>query len=974
MNNTNDLQVFGQFDNPGLFQNDGTLLNHGQITSSGELVNTSRIENRGSVSITGSFTHRGEVLNSGGFTFAAGSTTHGLGSYLQTAGTTRLDGTVTLAQFALDGGSLCGTGHLYASVHVGGSASICAAGGPSVNMLRAGARSQQLAAADVPVSLTIDGDLVLDGGTLSFDIGGLSPGSFGSLVIVGHVLGTRGTLQLNFIDGYQPALGDSWTLLGSQDAAPLSGFTLQVAGLPSGYAFSASDSGGIGVSAVPAPVPEPGTLLLLPAGLVMLARRRLLAALCCALPMLASATTVVGAGAWVGAGNIGVPPVSGGQENAAHASVTLAQSNDSTEAWTRHASAYANARVGTLGLTLNAGYAHSAGKAYPPSGYTSANADATWSETLTIGTPSATGLGAAHWSGVIELTGTVATNATGAQAAFADVVVYATGLLPPPDLISGDCDSGRAVACISAGGPSDKREGPWLLPIDVHFVPGKPFVFEVSLRGLTGLYVSSCDDCALDADVNFGHTLRWLGTTAVTDDDGHVLTDYTLTSESGFDYRLAAPVPEPGRLWLTALGVLALAWRHLRGSQAAPPRRALALLLAVCASTASAARDEEADLAARQPQAATERPAPGTAGRPLSLAYAYARRDTLVSAAAGDSELVFVTQPLAASVAVLDRFTGRQLGELPPPPGGWLLPFSLRVPRDGHVVVLDSGGLPSPTAPAVPRVYDYSVFYNPHTLRLHATLTRIVRFDGLPVVFAEDVEVAANGHYVVSESIIGALWVIKPDGSIAPGLFPSGGQPIPQLAPCAFTPATVGGLPFTTAGNFAPGVVGLAERAGQLYFSTTCNGGVYRVPMASLTDATRSPAARALDIRPASLRAPGTASESLHGLAFSRAHPGDGALYAADSLQLRIVRIDTRDGSRQVVASDPTLFNFPSKLQFLPPVNGLAPLLVASDQEHRLMSINAALQADQLQPPWIITKVLVGPPYGPHHTAVRPTP
>ena len=387
-----------------------------------------------------------------------------------------------------------------------------------------------------------------------------------------------------------------------------------------------------------------------------------------------------------------------------------------------------------------------------------------------------------------------------------------------------------------------------------------------------------------------------------------------------------------------------------------------ALLLALCASTGQAQPDDqEAQLA----QSDAKSPMPGVVFGPRGLAQAYARRDSLVSAAAGDSRLVFVTQPLSATVAVLDRFSGQQLGQLPAPPGGWLLPFSLRVPHEGHVVVLDSGGFPSPTTPAVPRVYDYSVSYNPHTLKLQATLTRIVRFDGFPLVFAEDVEVASNGHYIVSESIVGALWVIKPDGSIAPGLFPSDGRPIETLAPCAFTPTTVGGLPFTTAGNFAPGVVGLAERGGQLYFSTTCHGGVYRVPMASLTDTTRSPAARAQDIRPVSLRAPGLASETLHGLAFDRFQPGDPALYAADSLQLRIVRIDVRDGSRQVIAGDATLFNFPSKLQFLPPVHGLSPLLVASDQEHRLSAINAALTADQVQPPWLVTKVLPWP--GPRH-------
>ena len=171
----------------------------------------------------------------------------------------------------------------------------------------------------------------------------------------------------------------------------------------------------------------------------------------------------------------------------------------------------------------------------------------------------------------------------------------------------------------------------------------------------------------------------------------------------------------------------------------------LALLFAAYAGAATAAGPEAADLEALQADSASPtRAEPGLVVSPRGLAYAYARRDTLTSAAAGDSRLVFVAQPLTASVAVLDRFTGQQLGQLPAPPGGWLLPFSLRVPREGHVVVLDSGGFPSPTAPSVPRVYDYNVFYNPHTLQLHATLERVVRFDGLPVVFAEDVEVIAR--------------------------------------------------------------------------------------------------------------------------------------------------------------------------------------------------------------------------------------
>jgi len=373
-------------------------------------------------------------------------------------------------------------------------------------------------------------------------------------------------------------------------------------------------------------------------------------------------------------------------------------------------------------------------------------------------------------------------------------------------------------------------------------------------------------------------------------------------------------------------------------------------LLALAMGSASAA-----DLAAQPP-------VPLVAVGRHGIAYDFGHQPTVTSSAAGDSRLVFVAEPLGQAVAVLERYTGQQLGTLPAPPAGWLLPFSLRVPREGHVVVLDSGGFPSPTVPSIARVYDYDVQYDERSHQLTATLTRTVSFEGLPLVFAEDVEVTSSGLYVVSESIIGALWVIGLDGTISYGAFPVTGVPIPALAPCEFLPTTVGGIPFATAGNFGPGVVGLAERGGQLYFSTTCNGGVSRIPMASLTDATRDPQARAADIVPVSPRAAGVAAETLHGLAFNPAKPGEHWLYAVDSLQLRVVRINTDNGSRQVVVGpDPVLFNFPSKLQFLPPVGGRSPLLVASDQEHRLPSINAAITEDLTQPPWLVTRIHLFP-------------
>ena len=74
-----------------------------------------------------------------------------------------------------------------------------------------------------------------------------------------------------------------------------------------------------------------------------------------------------------------------------------------------------------------------------------------------------------------------------------------------------------------------------------------------------------------------------------------------------------------------------------------------------------------------------------------SVAFEYADRSHLTTAAAGDTNLVFVAEPLNQRIAVLDRFTGFEVGQVPAPLGGFLLPFSLRVPNCGHLVVLDSG-------------------------------------------------------------------------------------------------------------------------------------------------------------------------------------------------------------------------------------------------------------------------------------------
>jgi hypothetical protein len=358
-------------------------------------------------------------------------------------------------------------------------------------------------------------------------------------------------------------------------------------------------------------------------------------------------------------------------------------------------------------------------------------------------------------------------------------------------------------------------------------------------------------------------------------------------------------------------------------------------------------------LALIAPQAAA-----GKTGRSAPLA----QRDALIHGIAGDERYVFVTEP-GAGVAVagprvvaLDRSTGREVAVLPPPEGGFKLPFTLRVPSTGRLVVLDSGGFP-PVGPPV--VYDYR-YSTSKRGAFRAELARTVDFAGLPLAFAEDVEVLPNGEYVVSESVFGGLWLIGRDGAIRPGMVPDpGAPPLAKLGPCQFQAAstTVGGLPFSAPGGFAPGAGSLAVRGKDLYVSSTCEGGVARVPLRVLLDASRPAAERAQRIVTVAPRK--YPFESLKGITFNRWDAGDPWIYAGDPFRLRLIRIHSRTGKRQVLSRDAKLFNFTTSTAFLPPARrGKAnPLVTASDQEYRWSALNGALNGvDAFTPPFIVAQ------------------
>jgi len=173
---------------------------------------------------------------------------------------------------------------------------------------------------------------------------------------------------------------------------------------------------------------------------------------------------------------------------------------------------------------------------------------------------------------------------------------------------------------------------------------------------------------------------------------------------------------------------------------------------------------------------------------PQFLCFDFANLNVPIAGVAGGDAVVFVGEPLNGSVAVLSRFTGQRIAQLPPPPNGFILPFIMHSLGEGHLAVLDAGGLPQPQpfVPANPVIYEYT--YSFDALQgFTASLVRTISFATVLVGFPEDFAHLDDGRYLLSDAVLGSIWIAKPDGTIVPGIVPKSFTPqdfIPTLAFC----------------------------------------------------------------------------------------------------------------------------------------------------------------------------------------------
>jgi hypothetical protein len=220
-----------------------TLNNYGNLENNSVLNNNSggTLNNN-----SGGTLNNNAVLSNAGTLYNYGII-NGTGNYTQTAGLTKNMGRLTQAAININGGILSGTGQIYGPVTIGTGGTV--------------------SPGDAPGTLTIYGNFI-SSGNLLFDIDGLGSGHQSVLDIIGNATFNGGNITFDFINGYRPSAGDSWSgFLFANNIYVLNAPSFNVEG-PTGLDWNFNPyTETLSISYVP-PVPIPAAFWLLSSGLL----------------------------------------------------------------------------------------------------------------------------------------------------------------------------------------------------------------------------------------------------------------------------------------------------------------------------------------------------------------------------------------------------------------------------------------------------------------------------------------------------------------------------------------------------------------------------------------------------------------------------------------------------------------------------------------------------------------------------------
>jgi T5SS/PEP-CTERM-associated repeat protein len=94
-------------------------------------------------------------------------------------------------------------------------------------------------------TLTIDGNIMMDGGIIEIDAMGLTDGTFDKLVVTGNSDITNATIRMNFIEGFLPTTGDQIPFLEVAGISTMTNLSLEFSGVADGFDYEVTESGGM---------------------------------------------------------------------------------------------------------------------------------------------------------------------------------------------------------------------------------------------------------------------------------------------------------------------------------------------------------------------------------------------------------------------------------------------------------------------------------------------------------------------------------------------------------------------------------------------------------------------------------------------------------------------------------------------------------------------------------------------------------
>ena len=280
----------GKVDNSGFIQLEGAFVNNGDVTvKSGALV--SGVSGSGSYNqLAGStviesngyfYLDNGKYQQDGGSTEIKAGGTMDLrycdastnactgGTYLQTGGVTKVNGSLAADTVRFEGGELNGAGTI-----VGQVTTELTAANNFVGTI--------ISPANSPGMLTIDGNFLASGAIFNIEIGGPFAGTdYDQLFVTGDATIDGGVVNFLFINGFLPQVGETfdWLMATGLSFINSPGFFVSssvgsVFGELNGGSFMVTRVAGGGGGGPGEPVPEPGTLALLGLGLAGLGMMR----------------------------------------------------------------------------------------------------------------------------------------------------------------------------------------------------------------------------------------------------------------------------------------------------------------------------------------------------------------------------------------------------------------------------------------------------------------------------------------------------------------------------------------------------------------------------------------------------------------------------------------------------------------------------------------------------------------------------